>query len=179
MSQVMSFPIHITARVCKINEKENLTMKKHLKLLLLAVLVLVAVMAFTVLVSASPEEPTGATTYEEGTHLFKVSIGETDYYYADLAAAVTDVPEGGTVTQLAAVDYSAYMGDGDAVVAYVISGDKSYTLDGAGFTLKTPVGVGLQLTGDTATAVVTLQNMVLDGTGGNYCLDTNASGRSN
>ena len=150
-------------------------MKKQFKLLLLAALVLVAVMAFTVLVSASPEAPTGDVTFTEGTHFFKVSISDVNYYYADLAAAVTDVPEGGTVTQLAAVDYSAYKGTGSAVTWYAISGDKSYTLNGAGFTIKTPTGKGLQISGSTATAVVTLQNAVLSGAGG-YCLDTNASG---
>lgn len=72
----------------------------------------------------------GSATYTEGTHFYSTKIEGTDYYYASLEDAISEVISGGTITLLSDV----------SITSPSLDTALTYTIDGAGFTMKiTPV----------------------------------------
>ncbi len=100
-------------------------MKKQLRLVLFAALVLVLILTLGIMASAATD---GSATQEEG-HQYKVSVsGSDDAYYTTMVAAWGAIPEGGTATITLLGDVSDFFP--------VMTGQKTVTITG-GETMKT------------------------------------------
>ena len=143
-------------------------MKKTMRILFLAAMIVVLVMMTALIASAEGEVPE-----DDAFFMVTDANGENPLYYDNLEIAVENVPENGTVTFL--YDYSA-IDDGnynqwiededeenDSQANVRLKIQHSFTLDGDDYTFETVNGYALQTYNHAPDAVITVKNLIIEG----------------